>query len=96
MTAFSLEKQPFGGTVWIVSHSNPCGSFVHTFSNIQHFFGHRGSSPGIGNKNTYRRNMYRYLVNNTANVSNDVYWRMMTTTCFGLFRPSSGLHLKEY
>jgi len=41
-------------------------------------------------------NRYRYLVNNTTNISNYVYYRMMTTTCFGLFRPSSGFLPKEY
>jgi len=42
-----------------------------------------------------RINSPRYLVNNTTNISNDVYYRI-TTTCFGLFRPSSGFHPKEY
>jgi len=32
---------------------------------------------------------YKYLVNNTTDISNDVYYRMITTTCFGLLRPSS-------
>ena len=41
-------------------------------------------------------NRYRYLVNNTTNISNGVYYRMIKTTCFGIFRPSSGLHPKEY
>jgi len=41
-------------------------------------------------------NRYRYFVNNTTNMSNDIYYRMIITTCFGLFRPSSGFHLKEY
>ena len=40
-------------------------------------------------------NRYRYLVNNTTNIFNDVYQRMITTTCFGLFRPSSGFHPKQ-
>jgi len=43
-----------------------------------------------------RVNRYRYLVNNTTILSNDVYQRMITTTCFGLFRPSSGFLPKEY
>jgi len=33
-------------------------------------------------------NRYRYLVNNTTNISNDVNQRVITTTCFGIFRPS--------
>ena len=40
-------------------------------------------------------NRYRYLVNNTTNISNGVYYRMITTTCFDLFRPSSGFHPKD-
>jgi len=41
-------------------------------------------------------NRYRGVVNNTTSISNDVYIEdeNIKTTCFGLTRPSSGLHPK--
>ena len=43
-----------------------------------------------------RINSYGYLVNNTTNFLMMFIRGWISTTCFGLIRPSSGLHGKEY
>jgi len=34
--------------------------------------------------------MYKYLANNTTNISKDVYKKTITTSCFGVYRPKPG------